>query len=69
VRRQGQGLKLLTHDGRPKFYHSRTCVAMTRQELFEPSGGLSSESEGDLREWQVGGVAAWQWCSPAQSPL
>lgn len=48
------GLSHLTRDGRPKFYHARSCVAMTRQELLEQQGAATSESEGDLAEWQVG---------------
>jgi hypothetical protein len=63
VRRTGGGLELLTSAGRPKFYHSRTCVAMTRDELLGgPEGGgmgPNSDSEGDAAEWQVGAAAAW----------
>ncbi len=54
------GLALLNGEGRPKFYHSRTCVAMTREELFAEAGqagGDASDSEGDLSEWQ-----ASLWC-------
>ena len=56
--RPGSGLALLNADGRPKFYHSRTCVAMTREELFGEAGQAGSDesdSEGDLAEWQASG--------------
>ncbi|PSC70361.1 polycomb group EMBRYONIC FLOWER 2 isoform X1 [Micractinium conductrix] len=49
VRRRGQGLQLLNHQGRPKFYHSRTCVAMTRAELLADG---DSDVEGELAEWK-----------------
>lgn len=58
------GLSLLNAAGRPKFYHSRTCVAMTQQELFGEAGQAGSDesdSEGDLAEWQ----ASQGWCVAA----
>ncbi len=64
VRRPGQGLTLLNHQGRPKFYHSRTCVAMTRQELTG-AATVDSDSEGDFAEWQVGATPAPAACCAA----
>lgn len=64
VRRPGQGLTLLNHQGRPKFYHSRTCVAMTRQELTG-AATIDSDSEGEVAEWQVGARPAPAACCAA----
>ncbi|KAL4448261.1 hypothetical protein ABPG75_005480 [Micractinium tetrahymenae] len=51
VQRQGQGLTVLNHEGRPKFYHSRTCVAMTEEELTGVVP-IDPNSEGEFAEWQ-----------------
>ncbi|GAB4817379.1 hypothetical protein N2152v2_004425 [Parachlorella kessleri] len=46
--RSGQGLTLLTAEGRPKFYHSRTCVPLTQQELLADD---DSDDQSDDDEW------------------
>lgn len=56
-RGQGVGpparLTALTRDGRPRFYHSLTCAAMTEGELH---GGPDSDDESDRSDWEVGAV-------------
>lgn len=47
-------IPLLTPDGRPKFYHGKTCVAMTATELRE---GEDSDDESDTEEWLVSSAA------------
>jgi hypothetical protein len=51
VGRRRKPLPLLTSSGLPKFYHSRSCVAMTAAELEH--GGDSDDGELDLDEWKV----------------
>eukprot|EP00887_Chlorella_sp_A99_P004290 scaffold15.g4290.t1 len=47
--RLGAGLELLTRDGRPRFYHSKTCTALSLEELL---GGEDSGNESDFSDWQ-----------------
>lgn len=49
-RRRTVGISLLTPDGRPKFYHARSCMAMSALEL---QGGDDSDDETDIEEWKV----------------
>lgn len=44
-------LRLLTSAGLPKFYHSRTCVAMSTAELSH--GEDSDDAKQDIEEWKV----------------
>lgn len=52
----GEGLVLYNCRGLPKFYHSRTCVALTQAEL---RGQSDSGDEVDVEEWQVRPAAYW----------
>jgi hypothetical protein len=48
--RPREPIRLLNDQGRPKFYHSRTCVALTQEEL---DAGADSDDEHDGEEWEV----------------
>jgi len=45
-----RGIALLNRDGRPKFYHSQTCVMMMADEIL--NSREDSDQEEDVEEWK-----------------